>query len=78
MLPQRISTLSASTRGGGPLYRAKPTGFAASVVRPKSRFGASLQFALDLVRDFAICASNEFRYGAEVDATDRTTGTFSS
>jgi hypothetical protein len=35
----------------------------------RCRLAASAQFRQDLFRDFAICASKEFRYDAEVDAT---------
>jgi hypothetical protein len=47
----------------------KPIRSAASA-RDRCRFGASLQVTLNLFPDFAICASNLFRYGAESDATD--------
>jgi hypothetical protein len=29
-----------------------------------------MHFPENLFPDFAICASNQFRYGAEIDATD--------
>ena len=44
----------------------------ADSLRAIGRFVASLQVSLNLSPDFAICASNQFHYGAESDATERT------
>ena len=53
----------------GPVERTKQTWFDASVDH-QCRLATSTQFPRDPVRDFAICASNGFLFGAESEATN--------